>query len=73
MAAAIAAAGPQAGAASALVGVLQFLCGTLGSAALGLHHDTSGRLMGIVILALSLATLFASAFTRAQPAAHTPT
>jgi MFS transporter, DHA1 family, multidrug resistance protein len=54
MAGAISSAGDQAGAASALVGVLQFLFGTIGSGIVGLIPDTAGRTMGVVIGLLSL-------------------
>lgn len=57
MAAAIAPAGAQAGAASALLGVVQFVFGACGSALLGLFRDPSGRVMAVVILLLSLVTL----------------
>ena len=57
MAAAIAASGDRAGAASALIGVLQFLLGTLGSGVVGYFHDASGRALGATVLCLSLATL----------------
>jgi DHA1 family bicyclomycin/chloramphenicol resistance-like MFS transporter len=57
MAAAISAAGDRAGAASALVGVMQFVLGTLGSGVVGYLHDPSGSVMGIAILALSVGTL----------------
>jgi DHA1 family bicyclomycin/chloramphenicol resistance-like MFS transporter len=54
MAGAISSAGDQAGAASALVGVLQFLFGTVGSGIVGLIPDTAGRTMGVVVGLLSL-------------------
>ena len=54
MAGAISAAGDQAGAASALVGVMQFLFGTIGSAVVGLIPDAAGRTMGVVVGVLSL-------------------
>jgi MFS transporter, DHA1 family, multidrug resistance protein len=54
MAGAISSAGDQAGAASALVGALQFLFGTIGSGIVGLIPDTAGRTMGVVIGLLSL-------------------
>ena len=54
MAGAISSAGNQAGAASALVGVMQFLFGTIGSAVVGLIPDVAGRTMGVVIGLLSL-------------------
>jgi DHA1 family bicyclomycin/chloramphenicol resistance-like MFS transporter len=57
MAAAISAAGDRAGAASALVGVMQFVLGTLGSGVVGYMHDPSGSVMGIAIVFLSLGTL----------------
>jgi DHA1 family bicyclomycin/chloramphenicol resistance-like MFS transporter len=65
MAAAIAPAGAQAGAASALVGVMQFLFGTCGSALLGVFRDPSGRVMGVVIGLLSLMTLIIGLRTKA--------
>jgi len=68
MAAAIAPAGAQAGAASALVGVAQFAFGTCGSALLGLFRDPSGRVMAVVIGLLSLMTLAVALRTKApQP------
>jgi DHA1 family bicyclomycin/chloramphenicol resistance-like MFS transporter len=54
MAGAITSAGDQAGAASALVGALQFLFGTIGSGIVGLIPDIAGRTMGVVIGLLSL-------------------
>jgi MFS transporter, DHA1 family, multidrug resistance protein len=54
MAGAITSAGEQAGAASALVGVMQFLFGTIGSGIVGLIPDAAGRTMGIVVGVLSL-------------------
>jgi DHA1 family bicyclomycin/chloramphenicol resistance-like MFS transporter len=57
MAGAMSSAGMHAGAASALLGVMMFVLGTLGSALVGSFHDTSGRLMGVIIAALSLASL----------------
>lgn len=57
MAAAISSAGDRAGAASALVGVMQFILGTVGSGVVGYLHDPSGSVLGIVIVVLSLATL----------------
>jgi MFS transporter, DHA1 family, multidrug resistance protein len=54
MAGAISAAGDQAGAASALVGVAQFLFGTIGSAIVGIFPDAAGRTMGVVVGILSL-------------------
>jgi len=57
MAAAISSAGDRAGAASALVGVMQFILGTVGSGVVGSLHDPSGRVLGVVILVLSLFTL----------------
>jgi DHA1 family bicyclomycin/chloramphenicol resistance-like MFS transporter len=54
MAGAISSAGDQAGAASALVGALQFLFGTIGSGIVGLIPDTAGRTMGVVIGLLSI-------------------
>jgi len=66
MAAAISSAGAQAGAASALLGVMQFLLGTLGSAAVGIVHDSSGRVMGSVIALLAVVGLITAA--RSRPA-----
>ena len=60
MAAAISAAGVRAGAASALVGVVQFLLGTLGSAFVGLSHAQGGKLMGVGLVILSAGALTAS-------------
>jgi MFS transporter, DHA1 family, multidrug resistance protein len=57
MAGAISSAGDQAGAASALVGVMQFLFGTIGSGIVGLVPDAAGRTMGIVVGVLSLAAV----------------
>lgn len=57
LAGAISSSSGHAGAASALVGVMQFLFGTLGSASVGLFPDASGRVMGIVLMALSLLSL----------------
>lgn len=57
MAAAISSAGNKAGAASALVGVVQFLWGTVGSAIIGVYHDAEGRPMAVVIVALGLTAL----------------
>ncbi len=57
MAAAISSAGDQAGAASALIGVMQFLMGTIGSGIVGYLHDPSGRVFSCVVLVLSVATL----------------
>ncbi len=54
MAGAIYAAGPQAAAAAALVGVMQFLFGTVGSAFIGLIPDSQGRPMGVVIVLLGV-------------------
>jgi DHA1 family bicyclomycin/chloramphenicol resistance-like MFS transporter len=65
MAGAISSAGSRAGAASALVGVVQFLFGTLGSAFVGLSHEGAGRLMGIALVVLSLGSLAMS--LRARP------
>ncbi len=65
MAGAISSAGPQAGAASALVGVMQFVFGTIGSACVGFFSDLLGRSMGIVIGVLSLASL--AMVLRARP------
>jgi len=66
MAGAMSSAGALAGAASALIGVMQFLFGTLGSGIVGLFPDSHGRPMGIVVEVLALASL-AMAF-RARPA-----
>jgi DHA1 family bicyclomycin/chloramphenicol resistance-like MFS transporter len=57
MAAAISSAGAHAGAASALVGVMQFLFGTLGSATVGVLADPTGRVMGTVLGILSVVSL----------------
>jgi DHA1 family bicyclomycin/chloramphenicol resistance-like MFS transporter len=57
MAAAISSAGDRAGAASALLGVLQFILGTVGSGIVGYLHDPSGAVLGAVILLLSIVTL----------------
>jgi DHA1 family bicyclomycin/chloramphenicol resistance-like MFS transporter len=57
MAAAISSAGDRAGAASALLGVLQFIFGTVGSGIVGYLHDPSGSVLGAVVLLLSIATL----------------
>jgi DHA1 family bicyclomycin/chloramphenicol resistance-like MFS transporter len=65
MAGAISSAGPQAGAASALVGVMQFVFGTIGSACVGFFPDQLGRSMGVVIGVLSLASL--AMVVRARP------
>jgi DHA1 family bicyclomycin/chloramphenicol resistance-like MFS transporter len=69
MAGAISSAGVQAGAASALVGVMQFLFGTIGSACVGFFPDALGRSMGIVIGVLSLVSL--AMVLRARPALQT--
>ena len=70
MAAAISSAGAHAGAASALVGVMQFLFGTLGSAIVGLVPDTTGRPMAIVIIALGLLSVCMAIWVRpTRPAA----
>lgn len=58
MAAAMSNAGARAGAASALVGVMQFILGSVGSAVVGYAHDSSGAALGAVILGLSLMTLW---------------
>ncbi|HTY93591.1 MAG TPA: Bcr/CflA family efflux MFS transporter [Steroidobacteraceae bacterium] len=58
MAGAISSAGSRAGAASALVGVLQFAFGTVGSGIAGLFHDTSGRVMAVVIVTFTAIALF---------------
>jgi len=57
MAGAISSAGSQAGAASGLVGVVQFLLGTIGSACVGALGDPSGRVMAVVLVLLSLGAL----------------
>jgi len=57
MAGAISSAGSQAGAASGLVGVMQFVLGTIGSACIGAFGDASGRVMAIVLVLLSLGAL----------------
>jgi DHA1 family bicyclomycin/chloramphenicol resistance-like MFS transporter len=57
MAAAISSAGIHAGAASALVGVMQFLFGTAASLPIGLSQDASGRWMAVVLVLLGLAAL----------------
>lgn len=57
MAGAISSAGDRAGAASALVGVMQFMLGTAGSGIVGSFHDPSGRVLGVVILVLGLVAL----------------
>ena len=49
MAAGLMSAGAHAGAASALLGILMFALGTIGSAVIGAAHDTSGRVMAVVI------------------------
>lgn len=64
MAAAMASAGSRAGAASALVGVMQFILGSVGSAVVGYAHDSSGAALGAVILALSLMTLWIALLVR---------
>lgn len=55
MAAAMSRAGAHAGAASALIGVMQFALGAMASAALGLIADGTAAPMGLVIVALALA------------------
>lgn len=74
MAVAISSAGAQAGAASALVGVMQFLWGTVASAPVSVFHDPSGHLMGVVIGLLSLGAAVACVFGRSvwRAAAETP-
>jgi len=67
MAGAISSAGHQAGAASALVGVVQFVFGTVSSAIVGVFHNAQGRPMALVIMALSLIALAISMRTRSQP------
>jgi MFS transporter, DHA1 family, multidrug resistance protein len=54
MAGAMSSAGLHAGAASALLGVMMFLLGTVGSALIGVLHDSAGRLMAVVIVVFSL-------------------
>ena len=66
MAGAISSASHQAGAASALVGVVQFVFGTVGSAIVGVFHDAQGRPMALVIMALSLIALAISIRTQPQ-------
>jgi len=51
MAVGMTSAGQHAGAASALMGVLMFAFGTVGSAVVGAAHDRSGRAMALVICA----------------------
>ena len=78
MAAAISSAGAQAGAASALVGVMQFLFGTVGSGIVGLVPDAAGRPMGVVIATLALLALLMTAWarpatrSRTEAPAHAP-
>jgi DHA1 family bicyclomycin/chloramphenicol resistance-like MFS transporter len=60
MAGAMSSAGMHAGAASALFGVLMFALGTIGSALIGILHDSSGRLMGCVIATFSVVSLLIS-------------
>jgi hypothetical protein len=67
MAAAISSVADRAGAASALLGVMQFILGTVGSGIVGYLHDPSGGVLSVVILMLSLATL--SIALRARSAA----
>ncbi len=67
MAGAISSAGSRAGAASALVGVMQFLLGTLGSAFVGLSHASAGKLMGVALVVLSLGSLGMAMRTRPSP------
>jgi len=57
MAAAISSAGAHAGAASALVGVMQFVFGTLASMPIGLAHDASGKWLSLVLLLLAIVAL----------------
>jgi MFS transporter, DHA1 family, multidrug resistance protein len=57
MAGAMSSAGSQAGAASALVGVMQFLLGTIGSALVGFFPDVLGRPMAVVIALFSVLSL----------------
>lgn len=57
MAAAISSAGDRAGAASALVGVLQFVFGTIGSGVVGYFHDPTGVVLGVVMLVFSVGAL----------------
>lgn len=70
MAGAISSAGHQAGAASALVGVVQFVIGTVGSAIVGIFHDAEGRPMSVVIAALSLIALGISLRMRSAAATY---
>jgi DHA1 family bicyclomycin/chloramphenicol resistance-like MFS transporter len=69
MAGAISSAGDKAGAASALVGVIQFLFGSIGSALVSVFHDTRGRPMSLVIASLSLGTLLVCLAMRRSPRA----
>jgi DHA1 family bicyclomycin/chloramphenicol resistance-like MFS transporter len=69
MAGAISSAGDKAGAASALVGVIQFLFGSIGSALVSVFHDTLGRPMSLVIASLSLGTLLVCLAMRRSPGA----
>jgi MFS transporter, DHA1 family, multidrug resistance protein len=71
MAAAISNAGIHAGAASALVGVMQFVFGTAASMPIGLSHDASGRLMGVVLVVLGVIALALDMWGR-RPAAPSP-
>ncbi len=75
MAGAISSDPDRAGAASALLGVIQFIVGTVGSGIVGYLHDPSGSVLGIVILVLSLTTLAvalrARSSTLAETAIHT--
>jgi DHA1 family bicyclomycin/chloramphenicol resistance-like MFS transporter len=57
MAAAISSAGVHAGAASALVGVTQFVFGTAASLPIAVSGDTSGRLMAVLLAVLAALAL----------------
>jgi DHA1 family bicyclomycin/chloramphenicol resistance-like MFS transporter len=74
MAAAMTSVGPRAGAASALIGVMQFTLGSIGSAAVGAFHYSGGELMAVVILAFTAFGFLISARRRpgsvAPSAAH---
>ncbi len=73
MAAALSTAGAGAGAASALSGVMQFVLGSIGSAVIGSAHNTTGTVMGTVILALSLMTLLVVSWARTSSPLKTGT
>lgn len=68
MAVAMMSAGPHAGAASALMGVLMFAIGTIGSAVVGASHDPSGRFMAAVISTLAFIGLLQLWRVRRLPA-----